>query len=136
MKKDIPLKHPISFGEGEGAVEYKALTMRTPKVKEILAARKGETDADQKEKAIVATCCGVPASLIDELYFPDYERLLEAYDELTGRVLPQDDHEMMLAAARVARALHQPLREVLAKASADLVKWGKVATEIEEAEKA
>lgn len=129
--KDIPLKYPITFGEGDGAVEYKVLTMRMPKVKQILAARKGESDADQREKAIVATCCGVPASLIDELYFPDYEQLLEGYDELTGRVLPQDDHDLMLAVARVAVALRQPLREVLSMSPDDLAKWGKIAAEIE-----
>jgi hypothetical protein len=77
MSDPINLKHPITLG-GE---EYTQLTLRRPKVRDMLGVDKqGGSDAE-KEVRIFANLCEVPPSVIEELDLADYQALQGAYQD-------------------------------------------------------
>jgi len=75
MSDPIKLKHPITL-EGE---EVTQLTLRRPKVRDMLGADKqGGTDAE-KEIRIFANLCEVTPAVIEELDLADYQALQGVY---------------------------------------------------------
>lgn len=75
MSDPINLKQAVTLG-GE---EYTHLTLRRPKVRDMLGVDKqGGTDAE-KEVRIFANLCEVSPSVIEELDLADYQALQGAY---------------------------------------------------------
>lgn len=75
MNDPIKLKHPITL-EGE---TYTHLTLRRPKVRDMLGADKqGGSDAE-KEIHIFANLCEVLPLVIEELDLADYQALQGVY---------------------------------------------------------
>lgn len=71
----IKLDFPVTV-EGQ---EYKDLTMRRPKVKDMKAAEKTSTDDSDTETMLFANLCEVPPAVIDELDMIDYAKLQDQY---------------------------------------------------------
>lgn len=83
MTRIIHLEFPPKLGaEGDEAGVVKSLTMKRPKVKDILTTSKLAATEDDRRVQIVARMTGQVPSLIEELYASDWERLNDAYDEL------------------------------------------------------
>ncbi len=75
MSEMITLQHPVTLD----GLQTTALTMRRPKVRDMLSADKqGGTDA-QKEIRTFANLCEVTPSVIEELDLADYQALQKAY---------------------------------------------------------
>lgn len=73
--KEITLKNQIEFD----GMPVKTLKMRNPKVKDQIAVEKqGGTEAE-KEVRFIASLCGCPIELIEELSLSDYRQLQEAF---------------------------------------------------------
>jgi len=71
----MKLKHPIQV-DGR---EVGELTLRRPKVRDMIVADKaGGTDAE-KEVRVFSNLCEVPPSAIEEMDLADYGALQEAY---------------------------------------------------------
>ena len=74
MKK-ITLEYPAS----DGGAKIDSLTMRRPKVRDLLAAeRQGGTDAD-REMRLFSNLCEVSPDCISDMDMSDYLRLQEVY---------------------------------------------------------
>lgn len=70
----VDLKYPV---ESNG-VQVSSLTMRSPKVKDLLAAEKAVKGGDaEREVYLLAMLCGVKPSTIEELEMSDYKILQE-----------------------------------------------------------
>ena len=77
----IDLDRPVTVG-GE---TVERLTMRAPKVRDMLAQDKlSGTDAE-KEVRLFANLCEVAPAVIEELDLADYRRLQEAYTGFLSR---------------------------------------------------
>ncbi|MCD6526999.1 MAG: phage tail assembly protein [Desulfuromonas sp.] len=72
---EIKLATPI---EVDG-VTVKALSMREPRVRDMLAAEKAHSDPAQKEIAMFATLCEVAPSALEELTMKDYAKVQQVY---------------------------------------------------------
>lgn len=69
----IELDSPVTVG----GHDYKALTMREPKVRDqLVAAKQGGTDAE-KEVCLVSNLCEVSQEVIHELSMRDYRKVQE-----------------------------------------------------------
>ena len=75
MTKTIELKYPITV---DGA-EISQLSMRNPKVSDMLAGEKGGGTDAKKEIRTFANLCEVSPETIEELYGADYLALQKAY---------------------------------------------------------
>ncbi|BCS94624.1 hypothetical protein DSLASN_02560 [Desulfoluna limicola] len=74
-KSEIKLKYPVTVEE----VETQNLSMRRPKVKDMLTGeKKGASDAE-KEIRIFANLCEVAPEVIKELDMVDYGAVQKAY---------------------------------------------------------
>lgn len=72
----IDLQHPLMVN----GVEMRLLSMRRPKVRDMLASDKaGGTDAE-KEIRIFANLCEVSPEAISEMDMSDYKQLQRAYE--------------------------------------------------------
>jgi len=71
----IDLKHPVQVD----GVHTKALSMRRPKVRDLLAADKAGKGDAEREVHLFACLCEVEPALIEELDMDDYGRLQKAY---------------------------------------------------------
>lgn len=72
----ISLKHPISIA----GAEYKEITLRRPKVKDYITARKvGGTDDVESELALFASLSGVDPQVFEEMDMADYKKVQECY---------------------------------------------------------
>lgn len=75
IKTPIRLTHPIDID----GVSVAVLTMRSPKVKDMLAADKITTGDAEKEIFLLANLCEIPPDAIHELDLSDYSKLQAAY---------------------------------------------------------
>ena len=75
MSETIELKHPITL-DGE---ELKHLTLRRPKVRDMLAADKASGSDAEKEVRVFANLCEVAPAVIEALDMADYQALQERY---------------------------------------------------------
>ncbi len=74
MSKEIKLNAPIKID----GVEVKVLTMRKPKVRDMLAVDNIPGQA-KREVALMANLCEVTTADIEDLDMDDYEQLQETY---------------------------------------------------------
>ena len=76
-KTDITLTYPVSVS----GIETATLSMRRPKVRDMLAGdKRGKTDAE-KEIHIFANLCEVSPEVIEELDMMDYAEVQKAYQD-------------------------------------------------------
>ena len=73
----IELKHPITVD----GVEIKELSMRRPKVRDMIAADKGGGTDGEREMHMFSNLCEVTTSAIEEMDMGDYVALQEAYKD-------------------------------------------------------
>ena len=75
MSNTITLKHPVTVA---GTV-YQTLTMRRPKVRDMLTSdRAGGSDAEREIRTF-ANLCEVATEVVEELDLADYQQLQQAY---------------------------------------------------------
>lgn len=74
MSTTINLKHPIQL-EGR---ELKSITLRRPKVADILRAKKASEDDAEQEVATVAALAGIPPAAVEDLDLADYKVIQKA----------------------------------------------------------
>lgn len=73
----IPLAHPVTAS----GVKIDRLTVRRPKVRDLLVARKtGGGDEVAQEIRLFANLCEVEPDAIEELDLADYSKLQETYE--------------------------------------------------------
>jgi len=72
---DIDLKYPV---QSDGRSVEK-LSMRRPKVRDLLAAEKAAKGNAGQEIRLFSLLCEVPPAVIEDLDVADYGRLQEAY---------------------------------------------------------
>lgn len=83
MTRIINLEFPIELGaEGDDAGIIDKLTIKRPKVGDILAASKLGASEDERRLQAVARMSKQMPSLIEEIFASDWERVNDAYDEL------------------------------------------------------
>ncbi|MEH0021696.1 MAG: phage tail assembly protein [Desulfobacter sp.] len=83
MTRLINLEYPIPLGaDGDSSGLVAQLTMKRPKVRDILETSRLAATEDERRIQAVARMTGQLPSLIEELYACDWERLNDAYDEL------------------------------------------------------
>lgn len=75
MSNTITLKLPITVA---GAA-YTALTMRRPKVRDMLTAERAGGNDAEREIRTFANLCEVSPEVIEELDLADYQQLQQAY---------------------------------------------------------
>ena len=73
----IKLKHPVTVD----GVEVGSLTIRRPKVRDMLSVEKGEGVQADKEIRLFANLCEVTPVTIQELDMADYANLQKAYQD-------------------------------------------------------
>jgi hypothetical protein len=73
VEKTVELKNPVTV---EG-VKTSSLTMRSPKVKDLLASEKAAKGDSEREVYLITLLCGVPKSAIEDLEMSDYKALQE-----------------------------------------------------------
>jgi len=71
----ITLKHPVTVE----TIDYKKLTLRRPKVRDMLAADKSSGSDAEKEVTIFCNLCEVSPAVIEELDLSDYKQLQDKY---------------------------------------------------------
>ena len=71
----ITLSHPIEWN----GTKVTALSMRRPKVRDMIAADKLKGNPGEKEAAMFANLCEIEPDMIAELDLVDYRRLQETY---------------------------------------------------------
>lgn len=74
---EITLEYPIEF---EGA-KLSKITVRRPKVSDVVAARKSKKDEAEQEIAMLSKLCDLAPEAIENLDLADYKKLQET---LTG----------------------------------------------------
>ncbi len=77
MTKTIELKSPV---QANGA-EVTKLSMREPKVRDMLAAEKATNSSGELEILMFASICEVAPSVIEDLTMADYLRVQAAYQD-------------------------------------------------------
>ncbi|MCG8471379.1 MAG: phage tail assembly protein [Desulfobacterales bacterium] len=74
-KTEITLEYPVTVD----GIETKTLSMRRPKVRDMLASEKKATTDAEKEIGVFANLCEVSPKAIEELDMMDYGKLQETY---------------------------------------------------------
>lgn len=77
IKTSIALTHAINID----GVKVGVLSMRCPKVKDMLAADKITTGDAEKEIFLLANLCEIPPDVIHEPVLSDYSKLQAAYQD-------------------------------------------------------
>ena len=76
MKKvEIKLTEPVEVN-GE---RFEQLSIRAPRVRDLLMASKFDGSDEEKEVRIFANLCEVPPEVVEELTIRDYQQLQKAY---------------------------------------------------------
>ena len=83
----ITLTHPIEWN----GTKINSLSMRRPKVRDMIAADRFKGSNGEKEASMFANLCEVESDMIAELDLADYKRLQEAYTNFLS--LPQMTQE-------------------------------------------
>jgi len=83
----IILDYPVTVEK----VEYKALAMRRPKVKDQLAVDKGAGTKAEKEICLFANLCEVAPEVIEELDMLDHGALQKVYTGFLSRTPEKSD---------------------------------------------
>lgn len=117
MTIEIRLDHSIEVAGNT----ISGLTMRLPKVRDLKAARRCKGDSLDQDVLLYANLCEVEQKTIEELAIVDWDRLNEAYEELTPErpTLPELQTGMKI----IARQFHQPFSEVENMTIEDFVDW-------------
>ncbi|TCN02947.1 phage tail assembly protein [Vibrio crassostreae] len=79
--KEVQLEYPVTVA----GKEYKALTMRRPKVRDQLIADKQNKDPADKEIHLLSLLAGVETAVIQELDMTDYGEVQKAYKGFTKK---------------------------------------------------
>lgn len=74
-RTDVPLNYPIFF-EGR---EYVTLSIRRPKVRDMLSVEDNQANDAQKEIDLFANLCECSPDLVTELDMSDYAQLQKTY---------------------------------------------------------
>ena len=83
MTRIVRLEFPIQMGtEGDSNTTIESLTLKRPKVGDILKTSKLGDNEDERRLEAIARVSGQITSLIKEVYASDWERINDAYDEL------------------------------------------------------
>lgn len=83
MTRVVTLEFPVALGKDDDAAgTIDTITIKRPKVGDILAISKQGASEDERRIHAVARMSGQMPSLIQELYASDWERVNDAYDEL------------------------------------------------------
>lgn len=77
METRVPLTHPVTVN----GQELDHLTLRRPKVRDMLTADKQKTSDAEKEIRLFANLCEVAPEAIENLDLGDYRKLQEAYQD-------------------------------------------------------
>lgn len=77
---EIELEYPIDFEGGK----LKSVTLRRPKVGDVVKARKGLKDEADQEVAIIAKLSGLPPAAIEDLDISDYKKIQEVLSGFFG----------------------------------------------------
>lgn len=75
-RKSITLAYPVTAS----GVQISTISMRRPKVRDLLIARKGGSDEVAQEIRLFANLCDVEPGAIEELDLADYSKAQEAYE--------------------------------------------------------
>jgi len=79
----VHLDYPVQMGAAaDPAATVSAITLKKPKVRDILAVSKQGGNADERQIRLMAVVSGQMPSLLEELYASDWERLSSAFEEL------------------------------------------------------
>lgn len=76
-KVEIKLNEPVEVN-GE---RFEKLSIRAPRVRDLLMASKLDGSDEEKEVRIFANLCEVPPEVIEELTIKDYQQLQQAYQD-------------------------------------------------------
>jgi hypothetical protein len=76
----ISLEYPVTV-EGREVAE---ISLRRPRVNDVVASRKGKKDDADAEVALIANLAGLPPSAILDLDLSDYKKLQEAIGDFFG----------------------------------------------------
>lgn len=71
----IKLSHPVV----SGGTELRVLTLRRPKVRDVLLAAKIGGSDEEKEVRMFANLCEVAPDVVEELDMADYKKLQDGY---------------------------------------------------------
>lgn len=83
MERVVTLQYPVALGGLDEAMDkVTSLTLRKPKVGQILKASRESGSSDESLLRAIAACCNQPRSLLEELYASDWEILVTAFEEL------------------------------------------------------
>ncbi len=77
MSNEIKLIHPVTIDNQA----YTTLSMRRPKVRDMLASDKQGGSDGEKEIRIFTNLCEVPPSVIEEMDLVDYRKLQEVHQD-------------------------------------------------------
>ncbi len=80
MSVDIQLKYPLN----DGGVELVNLTMRRPKVRDMLAGSDASKSDAENEIRMFANLCDITVDLIESMDLADYKLLQGAYTDFLG----------------------------------------------------
>lgn len=73
--ESVTLKHPVTVD----GIDVTTLSMRRPRVRDLLAADKGAKGDAEREIRMFSNLCEVPPAVIEELDLADYTTLQEVY---------------------------------------------------------
>ncbi len=71
----IELQYPVTVA----GQKYSSLTMRAPKVRDMLASEVAGQNLAQKEVGLFVNLCEVPREVVEELEMADYAKLQGVY---------------------------------------------------------
>jgi hypothetical protein len=79
----VHLDYPIKLGsEGDPAATVSSITLKKPKVRDILAAGKDGGSEDERQVRLMSVLSSQLPSVLEEVYASDWERLTKAFEEL------------------------------------------------------
>jgi hypothetical protein len=76
----ITLEYPVPFEGGE----LKEISIRRPKVSDIVAARKSKKDEAEQEITMISKLTDIPPETIETLDLADYKKIQEALSGFFG----------------------------------------------------
>lgn len=76
----ITLEYPVPFEGGE----LKEISIRRPKVADIVAARKSKKDEAEQEITMISKLTDIPPETIETLDLADYKKIQEALSGFFG----------------------------------------------------
>jgi len=75
MAEKLKLLYPLN----DGGNHVESLTMRRPKVRDMVASGSAEGSDEEREVRLFASLCDVPPALLEEMDIVDYKELQKIY---------------------------------------------------------